>query len=710
LPDVRTFSRALKEKLKTADVRPFVYGGWDEEQELAEIRVGPATISLPDYEPDFVGRLEYLNQLSSMLLKEPGTCLLYGEPGTGKSILALKFAWLTQREFDAVVFQVCGLRELDEVSVELAEKLPINVKALPPSEQRQAAKKWLGERRSLLILDDVWDSDLKHLVPGPPVSVLCTSRMLSLPWVSPTNTSEVKGLSAEETKQLFRIFLGSDIVTRYSGDLLFFAERVGWLAIAVAVGADLLRRRCDPIDEAALALTLARLRNDVHDVPGLLEQAISALADSERRLIEAMASCVADGFWLSLAIDIAGLDIEQGRMSRDKLLNASLLRAIDRERQRFQLHPLVREQLRMSKGPSRLGVLQERHLRCLEELFETWEARWQSCRECLAEVAPALEFLRERPSDERPTLLDSWGFKAAFRTGEFDAGLRILDAGEKLWKSRNGRVAAEGLERDYSNRAGILFRWGRFDEAMYFIKKQEHICLDLNKKDGLVRALEHHGVILQAVGRSKEALPILQKAHALALEIGDNNLLCVSYSNLATTLKDLGRLQESMSVGQKLEALSNQLDDKHGLQASYLCQADILYLWRRREEAMALLKKQESLCMALGEKSWLQSSYFKQAVIHKDWYQFEDAITLLKMQEAICSETQSRQDLGYCYWQWADVSSLKGDWSNAKHKLNAALEIFSQLGLSQQQRLIRAQLKLGRLRRFVLRLQTRLSR
>ena len=46
------------------------------------------------------------------------------------------------------------------------------------------AKAWLAERRALLVLDDIWENDVKAFAPGPPISVLCTSRRRSLPWIS----------------------------------------------------------------------------------------------------------------------------------------------------------------------------------------------------------------------------------------------------------------------------------------------------------------------------------------------------------------------------------------------------------------------------------------------------------------------------------------------------------------------------------------------
>jgi hypothetical protein len=63
---------------------------------------------------------------------------------------------------------------------------------------------------------------------------------------------------------------------------------------------------------------------------------------------------------------------------------------LDRDRQRFQLHGLLREELR-NLAP--VGELQSAHAGVLERLFRDWERRWHECRECLAEVIPAVQHL-----------------------------------------------------------------------------------------------------------------------------------------------------------------------------------------------------------------------------------------------------------------------------------------------------------------------------
>jgi hypothetical protein len=66
--------------------------------------------------------------------------------------------------------ELCGQRSVPEIAAELARKLKLGLETKPPEEQMAAAKAWLAERRALLVLDDIWETDVEALVPGPPVS------------------------------------------------------------------------------------------------------------------------------------------------------------------------------------------------------------------------------------------------------------------------------------------------------------------------------------------------------------------------------------------------------------------------------------------------------------------------------------------------------------------------------------------------------------
>ena len=136
-----------------------------------------------------------------MFSEGPTRFLLHGEPGAGKSTLALRFAWGAQKDFDAVVFQRCGRRSMGEIVGELANKLRRQlgeqVLQLPPEKKLEAAAEWLRARQSLLVLDDVWTAEVKQIEPGGACSMLHTSRQQSLPWISAGHTSEVVSFSNE---------------------------------------------------------------------------------------------------------------------------------------------------------------------------------------------------------------------------------------------------------------------------------------------------------------------------------------------------------------------------------------------------------------------------------------------------------------------------------------------------------------------------------
>jgi hypothetical protein len=51
-------------------------------------------------------------------------------------------------------------RPVTETAVELANKLYFRVEARPPEEQIATRKAWFVDRRSLLVLDDIWENDL----------------------------------------------------------------------------------------------------------------------------------------------------------------------------------------------------------------------------------------------------------------------------------------------------------------------------------------------------------------------------------------------------------------------------------------------------------------------------------------------------------------------------------------------------------------------
>ena len=107
---------------------------------------------------------------------------------------------------------------------------------------------------------------------------------------------------------------------------------------------------------------------------------------------------------------------------------------------------------------------------------------------------------------------------------------------------------------------------------------------------------------------------------------------------------------------------------------------------------MAFHKKEEAICLELGNKDALQACYGDQALILKAWGKLDDAMELHKKQEAICLELDNRRGLGYCYWSWGVLAREMNDSKTEPERLQAALEIFTELGLPRERDAVQAEL------------------
>jgi hypothetical protein len=354
-----------------------------------------APVFLVPYRPSaFVGRQQYLAHLQSALTVEPGLFVLYGAPGIGKSALSLSFAWEAQKYYDAVIFQRCGSRSVDAIAAELIERLP-EVRQYALVQQRAALKEWLSSRRSLLILDDVWSSDVRQLEPGPSCSVLYTSRYQSLAGIPPARSTKLERLTDQECGQLFHAYLdpvfGEHEVTKNQSELSDFSSRVEGLPIAVAVSASLLLQN----QALTLPAALAKLRTDALadgevDVNLLLSRAIESQPEDAQRLLAACAICGREELWLPLAIQVSGLHETVAEEAANRLVHASLIHVADRNRHRFHLHSLLRGQTRHWIGKEQVALLRGRHSAAVEQIFERPRVHHSDYSQCMDDFFQAV--------------------------------------------------------------------------------------------------------------------------------------------------------------------------------------------------------------------------------------------------------------------------------------------------------------------------------
>src|SRR5262249_32632540 len=307
------------------------------------------------------------------------------------------------------------------------------------------------------------------------------------------------------------------------------------MPIPVAVAASLLRgKRASSLDRSALRLRLDSLHDGVRDVQQLFQKAIATQSEGGQKLLAAVAVCDPEACWLPLAATAADFDADAADDAADELVNASLMRVLNREKRGFQLHALMREEVRVAGGVQELEKLQRRHAEALLALSDRWREMplWLS----LSEVNLASKFLTE--------------------TNDVEAALALYRKQEALWAALGHK---EYLPITYWAEAQLLHPLRRFEEELTVLEKQEAICLEVGDKETLRRCYPLRALALQEMNRSEEALALITKQEAMCLAANDKEALQVGYQVYVMILEGFGRTEDALSVMKKAEAVSLEL-------------------------------------------------------------------------------------------------------------------------------------------------------
>jgi tetratricopeptide (TPR) repeat protein len=614
------------QKKGTADLLAWL----ERQRDMRKAASKDARLQKLDYEPDsFTGREAFFEVFHTELVVKPGRALVWGAPGNGKTTLALKFAWRARGAFDTVIFHTCGDRPLAPIVNELANKIDASWISDPHEVQIPKIRERLASTRSLLVLDDVWREEMKQLIPVPNASVLVTSRFR--PVVAFPIKLALSGFDAEEQRQyLSQNLPAADWTGQWLDKLQELARKYDGSPLALSTIVQQLQETYGPHEEALRYLHFSSIEEMLRDFAGRQPK-------TAKRLLDAVAVCAPQGVWLPFAARVAGMSPAEMAQARDHLVNNSLLRVVEREEQRYNLHALLHKALASD-------ALGPRHA---EEVFEVFQQQdWRSCQRCAEEVNAALDHWEGQDKFYQLALAAYDVFQT---TGLLDLAFAFIKRYELAAAAPGDR---DNLRRSYGNQAIILKDWGRLDEAMELHKKEEALCLELGDKDGLGASYGNQALILAAWGRLDEAMELHKKEEALCLELGNTDGLQRSYGNQARILRALGWLEESMELIKKVEGLCLELGDKDSLSITYGHQAIVLRAWGRLDEAMELHKKQEALCLELG----------------------------------------SQRGFAYCYWHQGLVLQKMSRPTEARQKLTAALAIFASLKMPRQRDLVQKDL------------------
>jgi hypothetical protein len=319
--------------------------------------------NVPIASPNFVGREKELEEIYAKLQGGQGVsvCAVEGMGGLGKSELALQYAQRYRQEYAARYWLSLRGVGLAQAVVTLASRyLDLPEAMQSQSIEAQAAWYWQNwtptEGKVLVIFDDVTDlaSIPRQARPlADRFQILVTTRKRKLnPYFADIPLDVI---SEAEALELLRKLLGKARVDCEESSAKVICEYLGYLPLGVELAGRYLQLDEDlrlsdyqqrlTIADESLDLQESEEINAARGVIAAFElswQELSASTGKVAMLLGLFAP--ADIAWsLVEEVDAKLIDVADLREGRKQLNNLYLIKAIDQERTRFALHPLVRE-------------------------------------------------------------------------------------------------------------------------------------------------------------------------------------------------------------------------------------------------------------------------------------------------------------------------------------------------------------------------------
>ena len=619
----------------------------------AEASVRPA--QLPAGIRRFVGRDDQLSLLDTAGAR---AVIIDGPPGTGKTMLALRWAHHAVDRFpDGQLYidlrghspherPVEPLVALEEFLIALG--VPAN--GIPSSLERSSAlfRSLIADRKLLVVLDNAADADqVRPLLPAAPgcVVVLTSRERLSAVAVRTDALRVTLGpMTPAESVALIERVIGEERAAAEPAAVADLAARCGFLPLALRIAAErvlaqphyLVRDLVEELDADGRLDVLSTF--DSIAVRTVFEWSYRRLDDQCARLFRLLGLHRGPHISTGAAAALADLPAAAARSLLDRLASAHLVQVVGRDR--YQLHDLLREYAAEL-------VLADESAPAVARMVTWYQATAYAAGLALAPFrVDALD-----PDPVTPPV-------QALAFADHDAALRWCDAELPNFVP----VIQLGLEHRACapawKLAVALWNYWLHRKPWTIWVRSQQLALTAAEHTGDLHAEGCVSVNLaEAYRRMGDFVQSTQLyLRALQLRRQSNDRLGEAWSLagtafLAVDSGDMARADEY--AGQAL-ALFREFDDQEGVGVALATIGDVHRSFGRFDDALSAmadsLAVQESLGPR-GAKSWV---LMKMAAVHADRGHRDIALRELRLALAACRGTGDR-------WAEAEALSTIGD-------------------------------------------------
>jgi DNA-binding SARP family transcriptional activator len=578
--------------------------------------------TLPPEAAEFVGRREELGKLTGEHGSIPGTAVIEGMPGVGKTALAVRAARLVSGNYpDGALYLDLHSGDPGSPALDPAEALHrlLRMMSVPatqiPDTIGDRVALWraqLSRWRAVVILDDAARPDqIRPLLPGSGRCLLLITTRRRLADMGDACTVTLDVLAAGDAIALFRQIAGEDR-TREADQVAGAVRLCGWLPLAIQLTASRLAQDpqlslTDLIEE--LSQSPARLGGTGAAGPEVMsafDLSYQALEPEHQRFFRRLGASPCASASLQAAAALNGCTLAEAEKALVTLLDYHLVtRAPDGQ---CHLHDLIRGYAAVraarddpeAEQRQAIGRLLDYYLHTAdhadrvlhpfrrrrpvatgqppaasppvttEEDAARWlEAEWRNILQA-AQHAGRHEW-KQKCADLIHVLADfmeigtHWDEAIAAHTLALEACRDLADP---------ARIAQASLAL-----SAVRQQSGRYETARQPAEEAAAIYRSLADPRGEAQALDQLGLVHQRTARSREALAYFREARLLYLDAGDQRGVADALSHSGIACWHLGRYPEATDHLNEALSLYRGAGDRRG-EAKTLNNLGRIHLYR----------------------------------------------------------------------------------------------------------------------------------
>ncbi|SNY05625.1 tetratricopeptide repeat protein [Paractinoplanes atraurantiacus] len=512
----------------------------------------PRMCDLPRRSGHFVGRDDELAAIGKAFEEAASVTVVHGQPGVGKTGLAIRAAELHRELFPDGCFYLDlrgtepgGGASAGEAQTVLLRALGVSSRQIARGDEERGGqlRAILGQRRCLLILDNAGgEGQVRGLLPGAGSAVVVTSRRV-LGGLEAVRRIALAPLPAPAAVELLGGGGGND------GEI---ARLCGYLPLALRIAANL--HDPDRLSDADRRLEM------LTPVEAAFAASYAQLPETARTVFRRLAHVPTLSFSAAAAAVVAELDRYDAEDVLEKLLDRGLLQPEGHDRYRF--HDLIRLFARARLRAEEPAAVRRRgEKRLIDWYLDTaiasgrvFEPAYGSAPE---QWDPAQAWLQAE--------VDGW-FGAMRRAAAAGEHQRVVDVAESLhWYSDRTysvdpwsavfTLSRESAERLADRRQEVVHRnyqaWamsfcdGRYPETVEQAMAAYAMAVELDDRKEQAAALIYAADAYAQMGERGKALELMRRSLELADTVGDHDGYVQTLIGIGATLSGMGRAEEA---------------------------------------------------------------------------------------------------------------------------------------------------------------------